>query len=464
MNEYQVAIGETTYGGLEDLCHQAGAIMDYGSLIWTTLQRSKNATEAIHTMASLMDTYGYYSEGESFSIADPNEVWVMEVIGKGDGNKGAVWVAHRIPDGYISGHANQARIRQFPLNDPANCLYSADVISFARSKGLYNGTDADFSFSDTYNPISFMGARGCDGRVWSFFRKHADNMDIYIDYVTGKNMTHRMPLYVKANKLISLNDTMNAMRDHYEGNALDFSTDVGAGVDQLPYRWRPLDWEYNGHMYTNERATATQQTGFTFVAQGRSKIAAGLGGIIWFGVDDAATTVYTPIYTVSTRIPYAYQKGNGDMMTFSFDSAFWVFNMISNWAYTRWDIMYPEILTNIYKYENKYISEIPAIDAYANGLYHSVDLATAKEYLTRYSETTANALVHDMLKYWQFMFCRWMDGNRKDPNPGHQNPIVHNDAFSQAWRARIVTETGDKYLEPPTTNLKSLRTQKLKGM
>ncbi|MBQ2851769.1 MAG: C69 family dipeptidase, partial [Bacteroidales bacterium] len=352
MNEWQLAIAETTYGGLEGLENPEGLI-DYGSLIYITLQRSKTAREAIKTMAELVANYGYISSGESFSIADPNEVWIMELIGKGQ-EKGAVWVALRIPDGYVSGHANQARITTFPLANKQNknsitsknldkllknpnidCVYAEDVISFAKKNNLYAGPDGQFSFSDVYAPVDFSGARACEIRVWAMFNQVVDGMDQYWDYATGRNInrakpyvkgeaqtpenfpTNRMPLWVKPNEKVSVLDMMAFMRDHLEGTELDMTQDVGAGPFHCPYRSRPMGWEVDGVEYVHERATATQQTGFSFVAQCRTTPINNIGGIIWFGVDDAASTVYCPMYTCMTEIPLCFREGNGGIMEYS---------------------------------------------------------------------------------------------------------------------------------------------------
>ncbi|HYW96014.1 MAG TPA: C69 family dipeptidase, partial [Bacteroidales bacterium] len=323
MNEHQVSIGETTFGGRELADHSA--LIDYGSLMYITLQRASNAREAIKTMTSLVAQYGYYSEGESFSIADPNEVWILEMTGKGDGNTGALWVARRIPDGYVSGHANQARIQTFPLDDgktsisskhidkifqpDISTVYAADVIDVARKNGWFDGKDKDFSFSDTYAPVDFGGARFCDLRVWTFFNKVSKGMDKYWDYVTGHDLSTRMPLWIKPDRKITNRDMMSFMRDHLEGTPLDMRKDAGAGPFHRPYRWRPLDWSVKGdstHVYCNERATATQQTGFSFVAEARNWLPDEIGGILWFGVDDAATSCYTPMYSSMTRIPESF--------------------------------------------------------------------------------------------------------------------------------------------------------------
>jgi len=311
INEFALSIGETTFGGLGPLQKQAKAIVDYGSLIYITLQRSKSAREAIKTMGSLVAQYGYYSEGESFSIADPNEVWVLEMIGKGNYEKGAVWVAQRIPDGYVSAHANQARITNFPLNDADNCIYSPDVISFAKKHGFYPSSAADnlFSFSDVYDPVTFDGARFCEGRVYSFFRNVKSSiLAQYLDYAQGRNLTNRMPLWIKPDRKISLNDTFSLMRDHFEGTWLEFNSDVGAEAFQLPYRWRPMTWSVGGAEYVHERATSTQQTGFSFVSQLRSNFPSPIGGIIWFGVDDSALTLHVPMYCGMKSIPFSFSE------------------------------------------------------------------------------------------------------------------------------------------------------------
>ncbi|MCB0822850.1 MAG: C69 family dipeptidase, partial [Bacteroidales bacterium] len=400
MNEHQVAIGETTYGGLHELGSQPGAIMDYGSLIYVALQRAKSARDAIKIMTELVAEYGYYSSGESFSISDANEVWILEMIGKGEGNKGAVWVARRIPDGYVCAHANQARIQTFPLadgvnsitfsqrdklNDPAvSCYYADDVISFARTRGYFDGDDAKFSFSDTYAPVDFGGARFCEVRVWSFFKSVNSGMDKYLDYASGHNLENRMPLWIKPDRKVAVEDMMDYMRDHLEGTPLDMTKDMGAGPFGNPYRWRPLTWKVDGVTYCNERATATQQTGFVFVAQARSWLPDPVGGIFWFGVDDAASTVFTPMYCGITNVPESYAVGNGSMMEFSFDAAFWVYNMVSNYAYTRYNVIHPEIRAEQTKLEWQFINDTKEIDKKAADLFTN-DKEAAIKMLTYYS-------------------------------------------------------------------------------
>lgn len=442
MNEYQVAIGETTFGGREELTDTTG-IIDYGSLIYIALQRSKTAREAIKIMTDLVAKYGYYSSGESFSIADPNEVWIMEMIGKGVGNKGAVWVAVRIPDGYISGHANQARIQTFPLNDPENCIYSPDVISFAKSKGYYTGADKDFSFSDTYAPVDFGAARFCDARVWSGFNKFCDGMGKYTDYAMGKNLHNRMPLYVKPNQKIGLQDVYAMMRDYYQGTPMDMTQDPGAGPYKSIVRWRPLTWKVDSVSYFNERAISTQQTGFSFVAQCRSWIPAPIGGILWFGMDDTYSTVYTPMYTCLTEVPQSVKVGNGDMMTFSETSAFWLFNQVSNFAYTRYKDMIPDILAKQQELENGFIAAVAETDKTAAGLYKKKP-AKAVKFLTEFSNAQQAKTFAEWKKLYGFLFTKFMDGNVKTKSDKPM-PKVKQPGYDEGYYRGIIEKTGDKF-------------------
>jgi dipeptidase len=464
MNEHQVAIGETTYGGRREL-HDSTGIVDYGSLMYITLQRARTAREAINIMGELVAEYGYCSSGESFSIADPHEVWIMDLIGKGtemvtengksyNKNKGAVWVAVKIPDGYISGHANQARIRQFPLDDPDNCLYAPDVISFARDKGYYEGTDEEFSFSDTYAPISFGGARFCDIRVWSFFKEVNSSMDQYFDYVKGDDLENRMPLYIKPNRKISNKDLMNFMRDHLEGTELDMTADAGAGAFDLPYRWRPLTWELDGKMYVNERATATQQTGFSFVAECRPMKPDWLGGIFWFGIDDAAATTYVPMYCGMTRIPDSYAVGNGDLLTYSETSAFWAFNFVSNFSYLRYNVMIEDVRKVQTELEEKYITEVAAIDAAAEVL-NETNPAMAREFITNYSVNMGDYTVQRYKELGQFLLVKYIDGNIKKEENGEflrskeGYPLGPDQpGYSEQWKEIVVKDAG-KNLKMP---------------
>jgi dipeptidase len=446
MNEHQLAIGETTYGGREELSDST-AIMDYGSLIYITLQRAKTAREAIQTIAKLMDEFGYYSSGESFSISDPNEVWIMELIGKGPGNRGAVWVARRVPDGYVCGHANQSRITTFPLNDPENCLFAPDVISFARSKGYYSGSDEDFSFSDAYAPVDFSGARFCDARVWSGFRKIADGMDEYTDYAKGENLHHRLPLWVKANRKLGVEDVMAMMRDYYQGTPLDMTKDIGAGPNKVIVRWRPMTWKVDGVTYLNERAISTQQTGFSFITQSRSSLPDPVGGILWFGVDDTYSTVYSPMYCGMNAVPPSFAVGNGAMMEFSPDAAFWVFNQVSNFAYTRYNLMLPYIQEKQQELEAGYLKETGEIDKTAASLYQK-NPKKALQYLTDYSVKSGEKTVYEWKKLYAFLFTRFMDGNVKTRIEGQQNPKLEQPGYDEDWYRKVAEDAGDRLKVP----------------
>jgi len=451
MNEYQLAIGETTYGGLPELVDTTG-IIDYGSLMFLTLQRAKTAREAIRVMADLVNEYGYYSSGESFSIADKNEVWIMDLIGKGPGNTGAVWVARRIPDGYVSAHANQARIQKFPLKDSENCLYSEDVISFAREKGYFEGKDKDFSFSDTYAPVDFGGARFCEARVWSFFSKVSGGMDKYLDYAKGENLENRMPLWVKPDRKLAAADLMDYMRDHYEGTPLDMTRDIGAGPYRLPYRWRPLTWSVGGETYCNERAIATQQTGYSFVTESRNWLPDWIGGIFWFGVDDAATTVYNPMYCGIDRVPEPFREGNGDMITYSETSAFWAFNFVSNFCYLRYDLMSPDVKKVQAELETKYINSKEAVDKAASELY-SKDPKLAREFLTDYSVSVGDLTFKRWKELGHYLLVKYIDGNVKQEKDGK---FIYNGfggsiptepdhlGYPEWWYEKIVEKDGEK--------------------
>jgi len=457
MNEFQVSIGETTYGGREELATQKGAIMDYGSLMYIALQRAKTAREAIQVMADLVEKYGYASSGESFSISDPHEVWIMEMIGKGEKEKGAVWVAQRIPDGYISGHANQARITNFPMDDQANCLFAKDVISFAHEKGWFDGMNKDFSFSDIYAPVDYSGARFSEARVYAGFNKVFSGIKQYEDYVLGnvkhdgenKLPSNRMPLWVKPDKKLSVQDVMGMMRDHYEGTALDMTKDIGAGPFKLPYRWRPLTFKVDSVNYVNERAISTQQTGFSFVAQSRSWMPNPIGGILWFGVDDTYSTCYAPMYCGITEIPECFKVGNGDLLTFSETSAFWTFNTVSNFAYLRYDAMIPDIQKLQKNLEDKFVAYTPSVDMAAQSLWTAGKKKEALEFLTDYSINQANGMTHEWKKLSQYMIVKFMDGNIKKEKEGVFErtetgmPASPNQpGYPEWWKKVIVQGTG----------------------
>ncbi len=458
MNEYQLAISETTFGGRSELGSQKGAIMDYGSLIYVTLQRAKTAREAIEVMTNLVEEYGYYSSGESFSIADPNEVWILEMIGKGDYHKGAVWVAMRIPDGYISGHANQARITTFPLNDPQNCLYSKDVISFAREKGWFEGLNKDFSFSDVYAPVDFGAARFCEARVWAGFRKVAAGLDVYTDYVMGKIekdsygfASNRIPLWIKPDNLLSVDDVMGMMRDHFEDTPMDMTADVGSGPFELPYRSRPLTFMVDSVEYCNERAISTQQTGFSFVSQSRGYLPDPIGGILWFGVDDSYSTCYVPVYCGITDIPEAFAVGNGDLLTYSETSAFWLFNQVSNFAYLRYNSMIADIQKVQSKIEHQFIEHTPSIDMAAKNIWESGNQEKTRQFLTQYTAYATNYTMAEWEKLKQYLLVKYIDFNIKKETNGEfersntgmpVSPLQPN--YPDTWLRTIVDQTGDK--------------------
>ncbi|MDY9918997.1 MULTISPECIES: C69 family dipeptidase [Proteiniphilum] len=453
MNEHQLAIAETTFGGRSELSDSTG-IMDYGSLIYITLQRAKNAREAISVMTGLVKEHGYYSSGESFSIADPEEVWVMEMIGKGPGNKGAVWVAVRIPDDCVSAHANQARIQQFPLNDPDNCIYSPDVISFAREKGYFEGNDTDFSFAKAYAPLDFGALRYCEARVWSFFNKVNKDMAQYVTYAQGKT-TDPMPLYIKPDRKLSAQDIQEMMRDHYEGTELDWRFDVGAGPFNSPYRWSPLSFEVDSVEYCNERPIATQQTAFSFVAQMRSWLPDEIGGILWFGIDDAAQTVYYPFYCGHTETPHEMTAGNGDLLTFSWTSAFWIHNWVSNMVYTRYSDMSVDMKKVQSKLENQFRTAQPEVEQEAARLREQSP-SQAVQYLTQYTNSLVKEGVAEWKKLGEYLMVKYVDGviKREENGQFKRNPYGEpasplRPGYSNEYYRKIVDQTGEKYKVHP---------------
>ncbi|ODT55632.1 MAG: dipeptidase [Paludibacter sp. 47-17] len=412
MNEYQVSIAETTFGGREELVDTTG-IIDYGSLMYIALQRSRSAREAIRVMTTLVEEYGYYSSGESFSIADPNEVWIMEMIGKGPKNKGAVWVAQRIPDDCIAAHANQARITTFPFDDKNNCLYSVDVIAFAREKGYFKGRNKDFSFSDVYAPLDYGALRACEARVWSFFRQASTGMDHYIDYVSGES-AERMPLWVKPAKKLSVEDMKNFMRDQYEGTPLDITKGVGAGMYGSKLRLSPLSFKLDGETYYHERPIATQQTGFSFVAQMRNWLPPYIGGILWFGVDDAAFNIYTPMYCGINSVPTCYSETNGSLLEYSPTSAFWVYNQVSNFAYAKYSLMIDDIRKTQKHWESNFRTLIPSIDKTALDLPETA----AREFLTTFSHSQAENSTTAWRRLGEYLLVKNLDGVVKKEENG----------------------------------------------
>jgi len=436
MNEFQVVIAETTFGGRKEL-HVPSGIVDYGSLIYIGLERARTAREAIEVMTSLAETYGYASEGESFSIADANEVWILEMIGKGKGQKGALWVAHKLPDGTISAHANQARIRQFPQNDPKNALFSKDLIPFAREKGWFKGEDKSFSFADTYAPLSFGALRACEARVWSIFNRAAKSQKLSMDFVKAEKGAKPMPLFVKPDQKLDVRDTMELMRDHYEGTEFDMTKDVGAGPYKLPYRWRPMGFKIDGQDYIHERAISTQQTGFSFVSQSRSWLPDAVGGVLWFGVDDTFTTVYVPISCGIKEAPKAFAEGTGNFNEFSWDSAFWTFNFVSNYTYTRWSDMIVDVQKVQREFEGLYLTDQAEVDRTALDLYKQ-NPSLAKDYLTQYAAKNTGQLMARWKKLGEFLIWKYLDGNVRNEKGEVTHPKAPED-----WLRCIVKDHGD---------------------
>ncbi|MDE6089952.1 MAG: C69 family dipeptidase [Duncaniella sp.] len=444
MNEHGLTISESTWGGRQELEDTTG-IMDYGSLIYVTLERAKTAREAIKIMTDLVNDYGYHSSGESFSIADADEAWIMELIGKGGKEKGAVWVARRIPDDCIAGHANHPRIHKFPMNDKENTIYSPDVIDFARKMGYYDGKDEDFSFSLAYGELDETATRGCDGRVWSYFNRFKSGMDEYLPWVM-KAEGEPFPLWVKPDSLVSLNDMKWMMRDHFEGTPMDMTQDIGAGPYAVPYRWRPMTFKVDDKEYLNERAIATQQTGFSFVSQMNSEFPELMRGILWFGVDDANTCVYVPMYCGITSIPHEFAVGNGDLLTLSWDAAFWVNSYVANQAYHQYSKMIDDI-RRVQKGEEAtlenevttMLAEVPALDD-----------ATARQRLNEHSATASKRYVKNYKDLGDYLLVKYMDGNIKREKDGKfertpegmpVSPIYGG--YDERYYRSIADQTGD---------------------
>lgn len=492
MNERQLIIAETTYGGRAELVDTTG-IMDYGSLIYIALQRASTAREAINVIVELANEYGYYSSGESFSIADKDEVWVMDLIGKGlkmengvNVRKGIVWVARRVPDGYICAHANQARISTFPLDDPENCLYAPDVISFAREMGYFEGKDEDFSFCDAYAPLNFSAMRACEARAWAAFNILCDGKFVfedengclvekdaydYIDYAMGYDAGKRFPLFVKPARKLTVKDLADVMRDHFEGTPMDMTKDIGAGGNELPYRWRPMEFTWEGRTYVNERAIATQQTGFWFVGQSRGYLPDVVGGVLWFGTDDAATSYLTPIYTSTTEIPECFRVGNGDMLTYSHTSAFWMCNRVANACYRMYNIMAPFVRERIDGWELGQMEKIRETDRVAMELYEKADgkprkqirrndeikkvddpYAEVRNFLTDYTVNTAQTIFSEWTELETMLLVKFIDGNVKAQNPdgsfvtnGYTDRIpdkISQPGYNEKWKESVAGDNG----------------------
>ena len=455
INEWQVTIGETTFGGREEMVDSTG-IIDYGSLIYLALQRSKTAREAIKVMTTLAETYGYNSEGETFTICDPNEAWIMEMLGKGPGSKGVVWVAQRIPDNAISGHANQSRIGKFNMKDKKNVMYSKDVIKFARDKGWFTGKDADFSWKMVYSAPDFAGRRICDARVWAFFNRFVKGMDRYLPWALGKDKNAEdMPLWVIPDKKLSVQDVEAAMRDHFEGTpmALD-STDIGGGVWQMPYRPTPLYYEVNGKKYFNERPTSTQQTGFSYVSQMRSWLPRQIGGVLWFGNDDGNMVAYTPIYCGNTVPPECYDTPGADAVTFSMKNAYWVCNWVSNMVYPRYSLMFPSLKAVRDSLDQSYFAQQAEVEARA------VELCkTSEEEAVKYLNTYSNTKAQQMLERWKelafYLIVKYNDMAVKPDQNGKflrtkegLGATVKRVGSAAAFQKKLAETTGDKFLVP----------------
>lgn len=448
INEFQLSIGETTYGGREEMVDSTG-ILDYGSLIYVTLQRAKTAREAISVMTSLVEKYGYNSEGETFSICDPNEAWIMEMQGTGAGSKGVVWVAMRIPDDAICAHANQSRIGKFNMKDKKNVLYSKDVISYARKMGWFNGKDSEFSWKNTYAFPDFSGRRFCDARVWSFFNHYADDFDRYLPWALGKDKdAEDMPLWIVPNRKLSVADVENGMRDHYEGTTLALdTTSIGSGIYEMPYRPTPLTFTVDGKQYFNERPISTQQTAFTFVSQLRSWLPREIGGVLWFGNDDANMVAYTPVYCGNTVQPACYNTKGADAVTFSSDNAFWLCNMVSNMVYPRYSQLFPELKAVRDSLETSYFANQTSIEKQAADLYQT-DKAAALKLLNNYS----NAKADEMLANWKRLATRiivkYNDMAVKKEKDGKLLQSVTRPGYPASFGRKLVKETGDWYAVP----------------
>lgn len=449
INEFQLTIAETTFGGHPELVDTLG-IIDYGSLIYITLQRARTAREAIKVMTELVQQYGYCSGGESFTIADPNEIWIMEMSGKGPGIRGAVWVAVRIPDDCISAHANQARIHTFDMNDKNNCMYSPDVISFAREQGYFDGVNKDFSFAKAYNPLDFGGRRYCEARVWSFFNMFTDRGNEFLPYIQG-DTDEPMPLYLKANRKLSVKDIKNAMRDHYEGTALDISNDFGAGAYKTPYRLSPLSFKVNDEEYFNERPISTQQAAFVFVSQMRSYKENAIGGVLWFTLDDANVSAFTPVYCCTTKVPDCYAPNGADYITFSWDNAFWTYNWVAEMVYLRYSLMIDDLRAVQQELEGTFEQMQESVEATAEKLYAS-NPEEAKAFLTNYTSLTAENTISSWKKLGEYLIVKYNDGVVKRVKNGtfERNSIaqpasVIRPGYPKEFLEEYVKQTGDRY-------------------
>jgi putative dipeptidase len=451
MNEHQLAIGESTWGGREELADTTGqSVMDYGSLIYVALERAKNAREAIDVMTDLVEKYGYASEGESFTIADKNEVWVMEMIGKG-AEKGAVWIAVRIPDNAISGHANEPRIRKVDLKDKENVRYSKDLIKFARKRGYFTGKDQDFSFADAFAEHDPSTRRGCDARVWSYFRRFNDGADQYFAWVNADS-NEPMPLYIIPDRKVSPEGMQDAMRDQFQGTPFDMTQDVGAGPYHVPYRWRPMEYEVDGKKYLMERAIATQQTGWSFVSQSRDWLPDPVGGVFWFGTDDTNTSVYMPLYCGMTEVPA--ELAQGDVNTFDINSNFWVNNIVANEAYHRYDMMIPDIRKVQNKLEKGFFEQVKANDPKLKAMVEAGDMDAYRNAVNALGAQDAKEATDRYRDLAIYLFVKFMDGNRKKTDADgnfiksqYGVPVYPEfPGYDKKYYENIVKESGDHFL------------------
>ena len=444
MNEYQLAIGETTFTGHKKLRDTTGKI-DYGSLIRITLQRAKTAKEAINIMTDLVETHGYYSTGESFSIADKNEVWILEMHPKGVGNTGAVWVARKIPDGYISAHANQSRIREFPLDDKENCIFSPDVVSYAIEAGLYDSEkDGEFSFMDAYNPIDPTGYLYCEGRVWSIFSRAAASEGLSSDYWRCVEGADPYPLYIKPDKKLTVADAIDLMRDHFEGTEYDMTKGLAAGPYGNPYRWKNLTWDYKADTtvkYGWERPISTQQTAFAFVSQSRGSLPDDIGGVFWYGVDDNYSNVYMPLYVSMQEVPEAFQGAS--IKDFDMKSAFWIFSLVANKAYSMYSYMIKDIQEVQSELESSFFEMQPSIEKTALEIYNK-DPKLAREFLTSYTKQQVARTMDEWTELWQYLVVKYNDGyvNDVEKNNGRSPKGV---GYSEDFLRNVLQERPNYY-------------------
>lgn len=443
MNQHQLTIGETTFTGIDTYRDTTG-IIDYGSLMRIALQRAKTAREAIKVIDELTTKYGYYSTGESFSIADPNEVWIMDMHPKGVGNKGVAWVARRIPDGHIAAHANQSRIRKIIKNDPDNCLYSKDVITFAQKEGIAKEFNGEFSYADTYNPLDPGGVLYCEGRVWRFFSLAAPSLNLPEDYWRAVEGAEPYPLFIKPDSKISIKDLQSWMRDHFEGTEYDMTKGLGAGPYGCPYRWKNLSWKLESDTTKKfgwERPISTQQTAWSYVAQMRGFMPNEIGGVLWYGVDDAATSCYVPLYSSLEAAPKPYIVGS--IKDFTWESMFWVFNLVANKSYEMYSYISKDIKKVQQSYEDKFLAYQPQLEKAAMEL-HKTDPELAASFLSDYSTANAERIHKEWKSLWEYITVKYNDRyiNDVSKNEGRSPEGV---GYEQKFLEQVVKERPGYY-------------------